>query len=99
MERESSSPACGELVCPIIFLWDSPSRDHVIAVAEHNTKCEILEKATIKDGSYSWDYFHVKPTRAEWVGKLRRLRGMILGKAPSGWVSAPFLLAYGRWAT
>ena len=36
IERTKESDAYGEIIAPIIFLWDSPFRTHVVAVAEHD---------------------------------------------------------------
>lgn len=111
-ERHPSSPARGRIVTPIIFLWDRPpyfseikvsdggalwltrGRRVVVAVAEHNTTCAIIDE--LERGPDGRPWFHVRPSRAEWVGRLRRFHGWLVQRRPSGWVSAPFLLARGQ---
>lgn len=94
IERHPDSDARGELVAPIIFLWDraGPLRRYVVAVAEHDTQIQIVDRWEHDDRHY----FLVEPERAEWVGRIRRIRGFIQRCRPSGWVSEDFLLNYGK---
>jgi hypothetical protein len=71
----------------------SLSRTKVIAVAEHDESVKILEKILYEpDGRM---YYHVQPARAVFVGRLRRLRGWLLRRKPSGWIPATFLKKVG----
>ena len=94
IERHPGSDARGELVAPIIFLWDSPGskREFVVAVAEHETDVRILERYRIDDKNH----FRIEPAKAEWVGRWRRLRAWLQRRRPVGWVSEDFLLNYGK---
>jgi len=45
IEKTKTSPLYGALVCPIINLWDSPSRTKIDGTARHGAMVEILEKS------------------------------------------------------
>ncbi len=91
IERHADSDLEGLVVAPIVMLWDNPHTRHfVIAVAEHATPVLIEQRYDHPDEGRA--YFRVAPIKAEWVGWGRRIfRGWIERRAPSGWVSAPFL--------
>lgn len=93
IERDVGSMDYRRVVAPFIMLWQSPAmvRQTVVAVAEHRTEVKIIARVTIE----GVDFFHVEPERAEWVGKLRRLRAKFQRRKPSGWVSRNFLKGWG----
>jgi len=88
-QRDRSASEYGKVVVPVIWLWDSSFRTKVIAVAEHDEPVKILERHFNKQEKRY--YFYVVPYRAIFVGCLRRLRGWLQKRKPSGWVPAPFL--------
>lgn len=97
INRDRNVPEYGEVVVPIIWLWDSPIRTKVIAVAEHGEPVKIIENFFFGDDGWDGrDYYHVQPDRAVFVGRLRRLRGWLEGVKPSGWIPATFLENEGR---
>jgi len=89
IQRDRSVSEYGQIVVPVIWLWDSPFRNKVIAVAEHDESVLIQESHYHEqEGRF---HYHVLPSRAVFVGRLRRLRGWLTRTKPSGWVPAPFL--------
>lgn len=96
IERDPDSDLTGQIVAPIIMLWDNPHTRHfVVAVAEHKQACTILQR--YDHPTEGRTYFRVLPAKAEWVGKGRKLlRGLVQRRPPEGWVSAPFLYLEGE---
>ncbi len=83
IERYEESLDFGKVVCPIIFLWESPASVHVVAVAEHDTLADV-QASIVFNGT---KFYKVRPHHAEWVGWQRRLRAWIQKVEPSGWVA------------
>ncbi len=92
LERWPGSDAFGEVVCPVIVLWDGPSMSQAMAVAEHNTRVEVI---AMVEPAKSIRWYYVQPERGEWVGRLTRLMMKIRRKPIGGWVNAKFLLGRG----
>ncbi len=88
IERHEESELFGEVVCPIIFLWQTPASGHVVAVAEHDTPAVVQARVEL-DGT---KFYKVRPHRAEWVGWQRRFRAWIQKVPPSGWVAESLIL-------
>ena len=86
VQRNPDVPEYGEVVVPVIWLWESPFRNKVIAVAEHDEPVKVLERYYV-----GCIFCRVLPDRAVFVGRLRRLRGWLTRTKPSGWVPAVFL--------
>ena len=96
IQRDRTVPEYGTVVVPVIWLWDSPFRTKVIAVAEHDEPVKILERLLFEPDDRM--YYRVLPARAVFVGRLRRLRGWLQRRKPSGWIPAPFLKNAGHCA-
>jgi hypothetical protein len=95
IERHPGSEYLGEVVAPVVTLWDNPMVRHfAVAVAEHDEPCVIVGR--YEHPTEDRTYYLVRPARAEWVGWGRRLRGFVLRDPIQGWVSAPFLLNQGK---
>lgn len=75
VERDETSPAYGEVVCPTINLWNATRRTKVMGSLSHDTAVEILNSDVGDDGRL---YYRVS-------GRDRS------GKIVMGWVSSPFI--------
>lgn len=75
IECDESSPLCGEIVCPVVNLWNATRRNRVVARLPHDTSVEILN---IDVGDDHRRYYRVRGTDDD-------------GNTVSGWVSQPFV--------
>lgn len=68
IERYDESELCGQLVCPLINIWSSPSRMHLIAKVLHDEEVEISEPEIGPDGSRCY-FIETKAGTIGWVSE------------------------------
>lgn len=110
IERDPSSATHGQVVCPIIILWNQPpvledirTTDSGVATLVRGDRfaVAVVEHGTgvrVQDSVKAADgrpYYKVRPDHGEWVGWVRSLRARISRTPISGWVPATMLLRAG----